>query len=475
MRQAHLLLTGLGFTLSACVVGPNYQRPPVNAPAAFRGQDAGESASFADEPWWNVYSDPHLMLLIKEALQNNYDLKAAIAHVDEARAYAGVARSAFFPAVGFETGAQLDHGVYKNQPDLDLPTSSRSKGLFLAGLSTAWEIDLWGRIRRSTEAANARYLRTEQARRGLMLSLMSGVATAYFELVELDRRLVVARNSRDAFQSTDKLFSERFGAGIASKLQVTRAEAALAAAEGTIDDVEQQIAQKENQICALVGRNPGRVDRITPRDEMTPPPVVPAGIPSQLLERRPDILEAEQNLRNASAEIGVAKANFFPRIGLTTVYGRVSTDLSSLANDSSAIGALASSLSGPIFTGGQLTNQRRAAISAYEQAKDQYAQRALGAFREVSDALVASQELADLEKQQDREVAALTESVAIANRRYLGGLASYYEVLEAQQLLYPAELALSKTSGARRLAIVELYKALGGGWNLDNARWMQGR
>ena len=185
-------------------------------------------------------------------------------------------------------------------------------------------------------------------------------------------------------------------------------------------------------------------------------------------------MEAEQNLRNASAEIGVAKANFFPRIGLTTVYGRVRTDLSSLANGSSAIGALASSVSGPILTGGQLTNRRRAAISAFDQAKNQYAHKALGAFREVSDALIASQKLAALEDQQNREVAALTESVAIANRRYLGGLASYYEVLEAQQLLYSAELAQSKTSRARRLAIVELYKALGGGWNVDNTRWIQG-
>jgi multidrug efflux system outer membrane protein len=475
VKQLYLLLAGLGFILSGCVVGPNYKRPPINAPAAFRGQDAGESTSFADQAWWNVYSDPHLMALIKEAFQNNYDLKTAIAHVEEARAYVGVARSGFYPSVGFETGAQLDHGVYKDEPDLRLSTNSPTRGLFLGGLSTAWEIDLWGRIRRSTEAANARYLGTEQARRGLMLSLLSDVAAAYFELVELDRRLVVARSSRDAFQATDKLFSERFGAGIASKLQVTRAEAALAESEGTISDVEQQIAQKENQICVLVGRNPGPVDRITPQDEMNPPPVVPAGIPSQLLERRPDILEAEQNLRSSSAEIGVATANFFPRIGLTTLYGRVSTDLSSLANGSSAIWALASSLSGPIFTGGQLTNQRRAAVSVFDQAKDQYAQRALGAFREVSDALTASQKLAAVEDHQNREVTALTESVAIANRRYLGGLASYYEVLEAQQLLYPAELALSKTSGARRLAIVELYKALGGGWNLDNTRWIQGQ
>ena len=241
-----------------------------------------------------------------------------------------MARSGFYPSVGFETGAQFDHGVYKDEPDLRLSTHSQPGACSWRAVNGMGNRSL-GTNPRSTEAANARYLGTEQARRSLMLSLLSDVAAAYFELVELDRRLAVARSSRDAFQATDKLFSERFGAGIASKLQVTRAEAALAESEGTISDVEQQIAQKENQICVLVGRNPGPVDRITPQDEMNPPPVVPAGIPSQLLERRPDILEAEQNLRSSSAEIGVATANFFPRIGLTTVYGRASTDLSTLA------------------------------------------------------------------------------------------------------------------------------------------------
>jgi multidrug efflux system outer membrane protein len=207
---------------------------------------------------------------------------------------------------------------------------------------------------------------------------------------------------------------------------------------------------------------------------LNPPPIVPAGIPSQLLERRPDIRQAEDNLRNALANVGVANANFFPRIGLTTLFGRVSPDLSSLTSGSSDVWALAISASAPLFTGGRLTHQRRAAQAVFDQAKFQYSQSALRAFQEVSDVLIAAQKLSALEEKQQLEVAALTESVAIANRRYLGGFASYYEVLEAQQLLYPAEFALSETSRDRRLAMVQLYKALGGGWNLDNTPFTKG-
>jgi multidrug efflux system outer membrane protein len=471
-----ILCSSLLLPLTGCLSGPNYKRPVASTPATFRGQAEAESASFADQAWWSVYSDPLLDVLIKEALKNNYDLKTAIARVEEAHAYVGVARAGYIPTVGFDAGAQRDKGVYKASPDLDLPTAgAKTQNLFLGGLSTAWEIDLWGRIRRENEAATAAYLGTEEARRGVTLSLVSNVATAYLELVELDRRLGVTKSSRDAFQATHKLFSERYGAGIVSKLPVTRSEGNLAAAEGSIADVERQITQKEDQICVLVGRNPGPVLRSAPDVAMTPPPVIPAGIPSQLLERRPDIRQAEENLKNASANVGVANANFFPRIGLTALFGKVSPQLSSLTGGTSNIMALASSVSGPIFTGGQLTNELRAARDVFEQSNFQYAAGALRAFQEVSDALAASQKLTIIEEQQKREVTALTESVTIANKRYLGGLASYYEVLEAQQLLYPAELELSQISRDRRLAVVQLYKALGGGWNLSDAQWTNGK
>ena len=461
--------------LCGCVAGPDYKRPSIASPSAFRGQSAAEQASFADQGWWSVYSDPFLNALIKEALKNNYDLKTAIARAKEAEAYRGVARSAYLPTVDLDSGVQRDHGIFKEDPGLDLPTNAKTSNLFLGGLSTAWEVDLWGRIRRSNEAANAEYLATEEGRRGLMLALITEVAQAYLELVELDGRLAVAHDSRDAFEATYTLFSKRYGAGIVSRLQVTRAQAALSASEGTLNDVERQIAEKENEICVLVGRNPGPVQRTTPGKEMNPPPTVPAGIPSELLERRPDIREAEQNLRSASARIGIASANFFPRFGLTALLGSVSPELTSLSSGTANIWALAASLSGPVFTGGRLTNERRAAVDVFDQAKDQYSQSALRAFREVSDALIASQKLSAIEEQQKREVAALADSVSIARRRYLGGLASYYEVLEAQQLLYPAEINLSETSRDRRLAIVQIYRALGGGWNFDNTQWTNGQ
>lgn len=475
MKFFSAAILAFSMMLCGCLVGPNYKRPTIAAPAVFRGQSTAEQSSFADQGWWSVYSDPFLNALIKEALKNNYDLKTAIARAKEAEAYRGVARSAYFPTVNLESGVQRDHAVFKYDPDLELPTNIQTSNLFLGGLSTAWEVDLWGRIRRSAEAANAEYLATEEGRRGLMLALITEVAQNYLELVELDGRLAVARDSRDAFESTHTLFSKRYGAGIVSRLQVTRAQAALSAAEGTLNDIERQVAEKENQICVLIGRNPGPVQRTVPGKEMNPPPTVPAGIPSQLLERRPDIREAEQNLRSASARIGIANANFFPRFGLTALLGRVSPELSSLSGGTADIWALAASFSGPIFTGGRLTNEYRAAVDVFDQAKYQYSQSALRAFREVSDALIASQKLSAIEEQQKREVAALADSVSIARRRYLGGLASYYEVLEAQQLLYPAEISLSETSRDRRLAIVQLYRALGGGWNFDNTQWTNGR
>jgi len=475
VKRCAPILVLVAIFLSGCFRGPVYQRPVVQAPPTFRGQEAADSISLADQAWWNIYSDPLLEALIKEALKNNYNLRTAIARTQEEHAYAGAVRSAYYPSVDYHFGVQRDLGTYRFVPALNLPAAGAStQNLYVGGLTTAWEIDLWGRIRNATAAANATYLGTEEARRGIMLSLVSDVAAAYLELVELDRRLYLAHQSRDAFQATYKLFSERFGAGIASKLQVTRAESALAAAEGTIVDIERQIAEREDQICVLVGRNPGPIQRSPPELELHSPPVVPAGIPSQLLERRPDIRQAEDDLRAALANIGVANANFFPRIGLTTLFGRVSTDLSSLTTGSSDLWSLAASASGPIFTGGLLTKERRAAKAVFDQARFQYSQVVLRAFQEVSDALIASQKLGALEEQQKRQVTSLTESVAIANRRYLGGFASYYEVLEAQQLLYPAEFSLSQISRDRRLVVVQLYKALGGSWSLANAQFTNG-
>jgi len=288
-------------------------------------------------------------------------------------------------------------------------------------------------------------------------------------------RLSIARESTGSFESTYALFNRRYGAGITSRLAVARAESALAEASGAVADIERQISIKEHQISVLLGRNPGPILRDPPSMDAQVPLVVPAGLPSSLLERRPDLLEAEQYLKAASARIGIAKADFFPRIGLTTLLGAVSPELSALTDGSATIWSLAARAAGPIFTGGELTGKYRAALAVFDQAGYQYLQGALRAFQEVSDALVSAQKLAQLEDQQKHEVSALSAAVAIAQKRYRGGLASYYEVLEAQQLLFPAQITLSQTHRDRRLAMVQLYKALGGGWKLTDSQWTEGQ
>jgi multidrug efflux system outer membrane protein len=475
MRGKTWLCVTFGFILAGCAVGPNYKRPTVSVPSTFPGRATSESDSLADLAWWNVFSDRSLGVLIKEALANNNDLLTAIARVEEARDLVGVARSAYYPQVNYDLGVQRDRGVYKSIPQLDFPSSERTQSLFLAGFSTVWEADVWGRIRRSNQAARAEFIATEQGRRGLMLSLVSAVAQAYFELQELDGRLAIARDSTGSFKSTYALFSRRYGAGISSRLPVARAESALAEASGTVADIERQIAIKEHQICVLLGRNPGAIRRDPANADARVPPAIPTGLPSALLERRPDLLEAEQFLVAASARIGIARADFLPRIGLTTLFGGVSPELSTLTNGSATIWALAVGATGPIFTGGQLNGRYRAAVAAYDQAKFQYLQGTLKAFQEVSDALVSEEKLNQQEDQQKRQVSALSEAVAIAQKRYRGGLASYYEVLEAQQLLFPAQIALSQTGRDRLLTMVQLYKALGGGWKLTDSQWTQGQ
>ncbi|MGH7331625.1 MAG: efflux transporter outer membrane subunit [Candidatus Rokuibacteriota bacterium] len=457
--------------IAGCAVGPDYRRPEMGTPAAFRGE-AGppEAPSFADLPWWEVFRDPVLKGLIQDALAGNYDLRIAVARVGQARALAGVARADFFPWIDYNAGVQRNRGVFKFVPEFELPAGG-TDNLFIGGLSATWEIDVWGRIRRANEAARAELLATEEARRGVLLSLVSDVAQAYFTLLALDLRLSIAHSATDSFQRTYTLFRRRFEAGVASTLQTSRAEGALASTAATIPDLERQIAMRENQINVLLGRDPGPVPRGVLLVEQQMPPVVPPGLPSVLLERRPDVREAEQRLVKANAQIGVAKAAFFPRIGLTALLGAVSPELSALTSGTASLWALAGSLTGPIFQGGRIREGYRASLAAWEQANLAYEVTAIRAFQEVSDALVSLQKLAQFEAEQARSVTALEQSVRVANRRYFGGLASYYEVLEAQQLLFPAQDTLARIRRDRFLALVGLYKALGGGWNLTDSQW----
>lgn len=469
-KQRTVASLAVAALLTGCAVGPDYTRPPVAEPPTFRGQATAEATSLADAPWWELFEDPVLKSLIQEALRNNYDVQIAAARVQEARANLGVSRSELFPSVDYSAAAArgkipLSAG--------GVPAGVTEENDFYAGaLQASWELDIWGRIRRSNEAARATLLATEEARRGVWLTLVSDLAQAYFELLALEVQLEIARDSTTAYQRTYDLFLDRFEMGVASKLETARAGGALGAAQATIPQLESGITAKENQISILLGRVPGAVPLGKPMYDQPVVPRVPAGLPSALLERRPDLRQAEQQLVAANARIGVAKAEFFPKLSLTGLLGRGSLELSALTGGATTIWAIAGGLSGPLFNWGRTTGNYRVSIAQWEQTKFQYERVVLTALREVSDALTALGKLSDAETGQARSVNALGDAVEHATDRYRQGLASYYEVLEAQQQLYPAQTELAQIRRGRLIAYVRLYKALGGGWSVSDAEWV---
>lgn len=462
-----VLLTTL---LSGCLVGPNYKRPPVSAPVAFRGAEgAAQQASFADAPWWEVFRDDTLKNLVQTSLANNYDLKVAVTRIEQARQVAAQARSQFYPQLNY-SGA-LSGG--KNEfLGTSAPNGGITQGAFLAAVSASWELDVWGRIRRQTEAANAQYLATEQGKRAVMLTLVSDVSQAYFELLGLQLQLQIAKETAATFGETLKLFTERLEGGVASKLQTSAAAADQANAAAQIPQIELQIALKENQISVLLGQNPNGIATTAKLLDEIVPPEIPVGLPSALMERRPDILSAEQQVASANAQIGVAVANYFPQIGLTTFFGRGTAPLTDLASGQATTWSAAANLTGPLFRGGALKAQKLQAIAFWEETKAQYEQTALSAFQDVANALVSRTKYDATRVEQLRAVANYQEAVRIAILRYNAGKASYYEVLQQQQLLYPAQNSLAITETNRRVVLVQLYKALGGGWNLTDPQWM---
>ena len=447
---------------AGCAVGPNYKRPAVNTPAQFRFAENADTNSMADLPWWQVFQDATLQGLIREALTNNYDLQQAVARVEQARYQAVAAQGAFFPQIGYSGDVGRGRNALYNSPTvLNGATTSSA----LVNFSAVWEIDFWGRIRRSSEAARAQYLATDQARRSLTISLMSQVAITYFQLLDLDQELEIERSATNAYTSSYQIFNDRLSNGVASKLETDRAAAALANAQATIPGLELQIAVAENQLNVLLGRNPGPVARQKLSDQSTLAPEIPAGLPSDLVRRRPDVLAAEQSLIAANANIGVNLANFFPQIGLTTFLGRASPELSAFTGGSANAWNIGGTVSGPLFQGGQLRAQYRAAKAKYDESKAAYQQSVLTAFQEVSDALISRQKYAEESGFDRQAVVALASSVELATQRYLNGKSSYYEVLQAQQELYPTERAEVQTQTSELIAIVQLYKALGGGWS----------
>jgi multidrug efflux system outer membrane protein len=450
------VLGALSLALAGCAVGPNYKRPLVPVPERFYGDErAAEARSLADVPWWDVFDDPILKSLIEEAVRNGFDARLSAARVQEARARYGIVRSQFYPAIDYQGGWQRARANQLLNP------SGATQTAWSVDVGFSWELDLWGRIRRLSEAARAQYLATEEGRRGVLLSLVSDVAVAYMDLRELDSELAIAKTTTAAFQDTYDLFNRRLEGGAASGLETARAEASLALVAAQIPEIERAIVARENQINFLLGRNPQPIPREDPL--MAVPPDVPPGLPSALLERRPDVRQAEQLLIAANANVGAAKADFFPRLSLTGLFGNVSPELGDLFSQGKtwSVGA---GLLGPIFQGGRIKRSYEAAQAQWQQAEIEYEAAAANAFGEVSGALVDRTKLVETERQRARAVAAYQEAVRLANIRYNSGLSAYFEVLEAQQQLFPAEISLAQTRRDQLVAVVNLYRALGGGW-----------
>jgi len=450
-------------------VGPHYERPSVDSPEDFRGRIGPEdAASFADLPWWEVFGDPVLRHLVTQSLTGNYDLLAAVARIEQARAQVGIAASDLYPQIGYEGAAQRQRGA-------TIPGGPhRTFNTFLGAFNVAWEIDVWGRIRRSTESARAQYLASEEARRGVVVTLVSDVATNYFQLIELDRELAIARESAETYQRTLDVFTERYRGGTDTRISTARAEANLRASLAAIAALTRQIAQQENAISALLGNNPAPIDRGMPLLAQSAPPT-PPGLTTALVQRRPDIRQAEQNMISANAEIGVAVANFFPVIGLSALYGGQDPKIGDVVTSSANVWNIAANVSGPIFQGGRLIQAYHAQQAFWDETIADYRATIVGAFREVADALAAQTQLAEQRKAQEGEVAALRQALELSLLRYRAGRANYIEVLDAAQLLYPAENALAQTQRDQLFAVVNLYKALGGGWQRPAEQLTAGR
>ena len=448
---------------SGCAVGPNYKRPTVVAPDNFRFVTSSAPISLGELPWWEVFKDLTLQELIRAALTNNYDLKQAVARVEQARNVAVATRSPLFPQIGY--GGDLGRG---RNAMLNTPVALKgaTENVAEVNLNAIWEIDLWGRIRRLSESARAQYLATEQARRGVTISLVSDVATAYFQLLQYDQELAIQRAATNAYAGSYRIFDERLKTGAASKLEPERAAAALANAAALIPQLELNVATTENQLNILLVRNPGPIARNSLTNEPPLVPEIPPGLPSELLQRRPDVIEAEQSLIAANASIGANLANFFPQIGLTTLIGKVSPELSAFTAGSANAWNVGATLTGPVFQGGQLRAQYREAKAKFNEAGAAYQQSVLTAFQEVSNALIARQKLGEIRAYDGQAVVALTSSVGLVMERYLSGRASYYEVLETQKELYPTQRAQVQAQVGELIAVIQLYKALGGGWQV---------
>jgi len=458
--------------VSGCAVGPDYARPAVVSPQEWRSPREG-IGSLADMGWWELFEDPALRDLIAAAIENNRDLQLAVARVAEARAQLGVARAAQFPQI--DAGASYTNQRYsqKSFPLNVLPPTSTLEPqteFYRTNIDLTFELDLWGRLRRATEAARAELLASEENGRTVLTTVISDVAQGYFDLIELDQELDIARRTAASRQASLDLVRRRFGAGLTAELDVTRAEAELAGALATVPELERRVAQIENRLSVLLGRNPGPIRRGGTLDAQRLPPVVPAGLPSELLERRPDIRVAEDRLVAANARIGAAKAEFFPRISLTGLFGVESVALSDLFTGPARVWQVGPAMTLPIFNAGRIASNLRGAKAREQEALVQYQQTIQQAFRDVDDALVFHDKARVVRQERDRRVIASRRSLQLAGLRYENGLSGYLDVLDAERQLFSAEIDLASATRDQLTAVVQVYKSLGGGWQLPADR-----
>jgi multidrug efflux system outer membrane protein len=464
-----LAAASLALLCGGCALGPDYKRPSVPVPPTWRELPVPEAESLANAPWWVVFEDPQLQELIRLALVENKDLKIALERIEEARARYGFVKADLWPKVDLSAvggGLRFNAGSLVHTPDADTGALAEATEteVYSTTADLSWEIDFLGRIRRASEAQKALFLGTVEARRAAVLSLVADVATAYLELRDFDRRLEIARRTIESRKESAQLAQDRFEGGLTPEVDFRQAVAELRRVEVVVFDMERLIALKENELSVLLGRNPGIVPRGRTIDEQKLPAAVPAGLPSELLDRRPDIRVAEQDLAAATANIGEAKALMFPRIALTGSYGFTSTEFDTLFDGPSKSWNIIGNLLQPIFNAGK--NKRRVEITESRQRQILYDYEAtiLQAFRETEDALVAYRKTREQRLAQADRVGAERKVVELAELRYRGGVAAYLEVLDAQRSLFEAELDEAETISSNLIWLVRLYKALGGGW-----------
>jgi multidrug efflux system outer membrane protein len=458
------VFTLIATLVTGCAVGPNYKRPQVVSPDTYRGLTTDQAAqpqtaSFADQKWWEVFQDEQLRSLIGVALQQNYDVRIAAARILQARAQLGITRADQFPTVATDgTGATAQRSA---QSKFFPPFSTSANQV---DLSVAWQLDFWGKFRRATESARASLLASEWGRQAVISTLVSDVATAYFQLRELDLELDISQRTLVSRRDSLKLTQLLADHGATSLLDVRQAEQLVYTAAAQVPDLERRIEQQENFISTLLGKNPGAVPRGRKLTEQPHAPEVPAGLPSSLLERRPDIRQAEQQLVAFNAQIGVAKADFFPQISLTGSGGFQSSALTSLFTGPAGVWSFSGSLSQPVFTAGRIRNRVRFAEAQQQEAMVVYQQTIQQSFREVSDALVGYRKNQEFRIQQEHLTASAEDATRLSNMRYKGGATSYLEVLDSDTRYFSAQLTLAQAQLNELQSMVQIYRALGGGW-----------